>query len=236
MEQEGRDDRPGDQPGPTPPTASAGEVPPTPSQPVDHDGPVGPGDPGDPTDGIEAAQAAAQQAAEAATQPGMRGPLSLISLGIVLFLAALGLWWVQDVVGTVVNEGEADIGREVAFTSDGGAYRLLSSGPLRPEVASTWCDITTSDGRTRREVGGQGLQTSRLGVDRLLTIHPPAGSTTIRCTSRGTDIVGNGRFQVIEADGLTTWIPAGVFVAAMASIAIGAGLAWRAVARARRQN
>ena len=197
---------------------------------------------GDDASGADPAQAAprapaeAAQVAEALAQPSLRGPMSLVSLGILAFLAAIGLWWMQDAVGTFANEGEADIGREVTFTSDGGAYRLLSSGPLRPEVSATWCDITTSDGRTRREVGGQGLQSSRLGVDRLLTIHPPAGTTTIRCTSRGTDIVGNGRFQVIEVDGPTTWIPASLLVIGLGSIALGAGLSWRAVSRARSEN
>lgn len=192
--------------------ASAGTVPPDADQSgIDQSGaqPFGAFD-------EQAAAAAAQMAAG----PTMRGPMSLISMGIVLGLLALLGWWAQDVIGTVSNAGEAGMGREVTFQSDGGSYRLLSSGPLRPDPNSTWCDITESDGDTRREVGGQGLQTSRLGVDRLLTFHPPAGETTVSCSFRATG-PGSGRFQVIDTSSPAALIPAGLFVAAMVSLLIG---------------
>lgn len=162
---------------------------------------------------------------------GSRWPMSLIGLGVVLFLLSIAGWWAQDVLGTLANEGEADIGETVTFASDGGRYRLVSSGPLRPDVGATYCDLTYADGSTRREVGGQGLQAARLGVDRLLSFEPPAGETSVRCTSRGSDVTGNGRFQVLDDDGPVRWALIGTIVLALASLAVGIGTTVRAVRR-----
>lgn len=158
-----------------------------------------------------------------ATSSRMRWPLSLVALGIVLFLAAIAGWWGQDALGTLANEGGADMGEVVTFRSTGGTYRVLSSGPLRPAPSATYCDITRADGSTKTEVGGQGLQTAHLGVDRLFTFSAPSGTTEVTCSIRGTGS-GSGRFQVLATDGLITKVPTGFFLVAM--ISLGIGVAW----------
>lgn len=154
---------------------------------------------------------------------GRRGPAALVALAVPLLLLALGGWYFQDAVATRVNVGEADMGETVVFTSHGGRYRLLSSGPLRPEVEQTYCDLTLADGTERTEVGGQGLQTTRLGVDRLLAFRAPAGETEVTCSYRGNG-GGQGRFQVIEADGPLRFVLGGLAGAAVLSLL--AGILW----------
>lgn len=167
----------------------------------------------------------------ATDRPALRWGWALVAVGVLLFLVSVGGWWAQDAIGTVLNEGEADVGESITFTSDGGSYRLLSSGPLRPLPGSTYCDLTYADESTRREVGGQGLQTSRLGVDRLLTFEPPPGRTQVRCTDRGSATTGNGRFQVLEADGVLSKALIGAIVAALASLAVGIAVVVRSFRR-----
>lgn len=124
-------------------------------------------------------------------------------LGIVLLLAGLAASWAQDVAAPWLNEGEADLGGEVAFTSGGGRYRVISSGPERPALEQIGCTITSADERQQRVLGGEDVNpTERLGVSRVLGFDAPAGRTTVTCANRIVrSSTGRGRFQVVPADG-----------------------------------
>ena len=82
-------------------------------------------------------------------KPGARLAASLVSLGIVVFLAALSASWAQDAIAPWVNVGEAETGSPITFHAAETTYRVLASGPNHPEVGRIGCDITLADGTTQ---------------------------------------------------------------------------------------
>lgn len=123
-------------------------------------------------------------------------------LGIVLLLGGLAASWAQDVAAPWINEGEARMGSTVRFASDGGEYRVVSSGATRPAIAATGCTVFTSRERELRVLGGKDVNESeRLGVSRVLGFEAPAGTTRVTCADRMSRYSTLGRFQVVAADG-----------------------------------
>jgi hypothetical protein len=148
-------------------------------------------------------------------KPGARLAASLVSLGIVVFLAALSASWAQDAIAPWVNVGEAETGSPITFHAAETTYRVLASGPNHPEVGRIGCDITLADGTTQRILGGEGSVTphDRLAVSRVLEFEAPAGApTTVRCEDRVSPRSTAGRFQVVDTSG------------PMSSVALAGGL------------
>lgn len=185
--------------------------------------------PGEPVPGHRAARELGEtlEALEAVADAGGQGPLRLIGLGITLLILGLVLRWGQDITAPYVNLGEADMAGTVVFDSDGGIYRVVTSGPSRPELRFTVCEATGSDGSTQRELGRDGVKGghSRFGVTRVTRFDLPAGRTEIRCGNREVARgAGLGRFQVVDADGPVTVAITGLLGAGAASL-LG-GIAW----------
>jgi hypothetical protein len=168
---------------------------------------------------------------------GAGGPMRLALLGLVILVAAIAARWVEDVAAPFVNEGEADMAHTVALEADGGDYRIVTSGPARPDIHNTVCRIRTSDGEVDEDRGADGIDGGheRLGVTRVVELSIKAGRAEVTCgNSRPTGGEGLGRFQVVEADGLLT---RGVTIA----LGIGAacllgGLLWLAGVVLRRRR
>ena len=76
----------------------------------------------------------------------MTRAIPIFLLGFAIVLAGLAASWAQDVVAPWVNEAEAQMGSRVTLTSDGGKYRVITSGPSRPAIEQTGCTIRTSRG------------------------------------------------------------------------------------------
>ena len=166
------------------------------------------------------------EAFEAAVSAGGQGPLRLVGLGIALLILGFVLRWGQDVTAPYVNLGEADMAGAVVFDSDGGTYRVVTSGPSRPELRFTVCEATGSDGSTQRELGRDGVNGghSRFGVTRITRFDLPAGRSEIRCGNREPDKgAGLGRFQVVDADGPVSLAVTGLIGGGAASLLAGIG-------------
>jgi hypothetical protein len=126
-------------------------------------------------------------------------------LGVVLLLAGLAASWAQDVAAPWINEGEAQMGSTVRFASEGGDYRVITSGPTRPAIGATACTIVTSRERELRVLGGKDVnENQRLGVSRVLGFEVPSGRTSVTCANRSSKSSTLGRFQVVSADGPTS--------------------------------
>ncbi|MGV3758323.1 MAG: hypothetical protein ACO1PW_02115 [Actinomycetota bacterium] len=141
---------------------------------------------------------------EAPARAGGTGPLRLVLLGVVLIVLGLVVRWAQDVAAPYVNLGEADMAEVVTFESTGGTYRVVSSGPSRPVIHQTVCEIETADGRRERDVGHDGMEggQDRFGVTRVLAFDAVKGTTSVRCGRQRPDGgAGLGRFQVVDAGG-----------------------------------
>ena len=132
--------------------------------------------------------------------------VSLVMLGVTLFIAGFVGNWAQDAAAPWINLGEAKTRGTVAFESDGGRYRVLTSGPARPGIASIGCSIAAADGTSRRELGGGGgvNAAERFGVTRVLEFKVPAGPTQVVCEDRRSESNTFGRFQVVAADGIVS--------------------------------
>jgi hypothetical protein len=132
----------------------------------------------------------------------MSGGVRTLMAGIVLLLAGLAASWAQDVAAPWINAGEAQLGSTLTFTSGGGDYRVITSGPTRPALESTACTVVTSHERELRVLGGQDVNPNqRLGVSRVLGFEAPAGTTRLTCADRFLRASRHGRFQVVSADG-----------------------------------
>lgn len=160
---------------------------------------------------------------------GCSGPFSLIALAVPLFFLGWLTLYGQDAIGTVANEGEADMGEEVVFEAADADYRVVMSGPLRPDLAFVGCDIVLADGEEVRLFAGEGEHFSGPGTDRVGTFTAVAGETSVTCarTSGGSE----GRFQVVERQGLVTYAGWGLIFAAIVSAI--AGILWFVVGLAR---
>ena len=128
--------------------------------------------------------------------------ISILMFGVVLLLGGLAASWAQDVAAPWINEGEAQMGSMLTFTSEGGDYRVLTSGPARPAIEATGCTIVTATERKLRVLGGKDVNPKdHLGVSRVLGFEAPAGRTSVTCSDRVVRASTHGRFQVVSADG-----------------------------------
>jgi hypothetical protein len=128
--------------------------------------------------------------------------MRMLLLGIMLLLAGLAASWVQDVAAPWVNDGEAQMGSPVTFESDGGEYRVITSGPTRPDLGGTVCTVDPEDGQAFRVLGGKDVNAvDRFGVSRVLGFDVPAGEVDLTCEDRVISQSTRGRFQVVAADG-----------------------------------
>lgn len=176
-----------------------------------------------PTDGADASDSST------VTAPGLRWPMSLVSLGIVVFLLGLGAWWAQDAAAPFRNVGEADIPGTVTFDATAGRYRVVTSGPSRPEIDRTACDVVLADGAELRILAGEGSVATQqhFGVSRVIEFEAVDGPTTVSCEDRIAPSVEGGRFAVVGADRIV-----GIIVGAGVACFL-VGVAWTAL-RARR--
>jgi hypothetical protein len=160
--------------------------------------------------------------------------IRLLMLGIVSLLLGLALSWAQDVAAPWINEGEAATGGTVSFDSDGGRYRVVSSGPTRPAYTSIGCDVVDSSGDSQRVLGGEDANAKdRLGVSRVLEFTLDAGPATVRCADRYLPDSTHGRFQVVDANGpvsIAVWCLLGFGVALLVCGGVGLLLALRRAA------
>lgn len=166
---------------------------------------------------------------------GGQGPVRLLLLGIVLLVAGIGLRWAQDVAAPYVNVGEADLARTVTFEAEAGTYRVVTSGPSRPAIHTTVCEIRRSDGQTSRFTGADGIDGGheRLSVTRVGRFETVAGTTEVTCGRLAPDRGdGLGRFQVVAADGPVSLAVTALFVAGGASLAVAIGWGLLALRRA----
>ena len=154
-------------------------------------------------------------------------------LGFVALAIALTGWWAQDLVGTLVNEGEADTREEVAFTAEAGTHRVVTSGPNRPEIDRTVCDIVRADGSELHIIGGTGdvNPVETFGTSRVAQFDALAGPTTVTCIDRLSPSYEFGRFQVIASNGpirTALTVAAGIGILALAG-----GILWGLALRRR---
>lgn len=162
----------------------------------------------------------------AVMRAGGQGPLRLIALAVTLFIFGFALRWGQDAVAPYVNLGEADMAGTVVFEADAATYRVVTSGPNRPALHTTVCEARGVDGYQHRERGEDGVDGGheRFGVTRVTKFVLPAGRAEIQCgyrdPGRGS---GLGRFQVVAADGPTSYAVIGLLVGGGTSLAIGLG-------------
>ena len=152
-----------------------------------------------------------------------RGPIALIMLGVVLFVAGFVGNWAQDSAAPWINLGEARIGSTVSFDADARRYRVVTSGPTRPQLEHTVCTVALADGRSKRELGGSGGVNARaaLGVSRVLEFQGTTGATRLTCNDRYVKASTHGRFQVVAADGPVSQAILGAFIGGGLSIACG---------------
>lgn len=172
----------------------------------------------------------------AVMRAGGQGPLRLIALAVTLFIFGFALRWGQDAVAPYVNLGEADMAGTVVFEADAGTYRVVTSGPNRPAIHTTYCEARGVDGFKHRERGEDGVDGGQehFGVTRVTKFVLPAGRAEIQCGDRAPDRgEGLGRFQVVAADGPTSYAVIGLLIGGSVSLAIGLG--WF-VLRYRRQS
>jgi hypothetical protein len=153
------------------------------------------------------------------------GPLPLILLAVLLGVAALALWILPDVRATSSNLGEAPMGTTVTFESEGGTYRVLSSGSGRPAPDATSCDVIFADGSVGQQVGGGGSLPFPYVPDRIVAFEAPEGPTQVRCgeVGRFDEEAGAGTFHIVEGTG-----PVSIFVVILgvaAGVALVAGIA-----------
>lgn len=162
-------------------------------------------------------------------------PIRAMMLGVVTLLLGLALSWGQDVVAPWVNQGEADTGSDVSFDSDGGRYRVVSSGPARPGYDAIVCEVADADGGSRRILGGKDANANdRLGVSRVLEFTAPAGRTTVTCSNRFNPSNVHGRFQVVDANGpmsIAVWASFGLGTLLLVGGGLGLLVALRRSAR-----
>lgn len=126
-------------------------------------------------------------------------------LGVVVFLLALTARWAEDVAAPFINVAEAEMASAVTLEADGGPHRIVTSGPTRPSIQLTVCEIASSDGTKKRVRGADGLDGGheRFGVTRVIELTLPAGRNEVTCGRiRPTGGAGLGRFQVVDAGGL----------------------------------
>jgi hypothetical protein len=155
-------------------------------------------------------------------------------LGIVLLLAGLAARWAQDVAAPWINEGEARMGSTVRFASEGGDYRVVTSGPTRPAIAETACTIVTSRERELQVSGGKDVdEVERMGVSRVLGFEAPSGRTSVTCLDAASSGSSHGRFQVVPAGGLVSLAVAVVFGLGTLLVVVGVALLVRAYMQAR---
>jgi hypothetical protein len=162
-----------------------------------------------------------------------RGPISLGMLGFVLLAVALVGWWGQDMLGTVVNEGEVDTGQRLSFTAEPGTYRVVTSGPAKPQLESTACDIVHPNEKRERILGGAGdvNPVETLGTARVAQFEGMAGRTTVTCMDRLSPQYTGGRFQVVASSGPVRYGLGAA--AALGVLFVVSGILWGLV-RARR--
>jgi hypothetical protein len=153
-----------------------------------------------------------------------RAAISMVMLGIVLFIAGFVGSWGQDSAAPWINLGEARIGSTLTFGAGAGKYRVVTSGPARPALESTVCAIELADGRSKRELGGSGGVNARnaLGVARVLEFKTTPGPTRLTCNDRYIETSTYGRFQVVAADGPVSKAILGAFIIGGLSLAGGA--------------
>ena len=179
-------------------------------------------EPGGPVDPLAADAAAVA----VAVQPGgrLRWPVSLLTMGIALLLLTLAGTWAQDVLAPFVNEGEADIAGTVTFEASEGRYRVVTSGPSRPEARRTACDVVDANGRSVRIRAGDDSDTTRdrLGVSRVIVFDAIAGPTSVTCIDEIAPSFTGGRFQVVDADGSVSVALTVTLVAGLVSLLGGA--------------
>lgn len=146
-------------------------------------------------------------------------------LGVVLFIAGFVGNWAQDTAAPWINLGEAQLGSTIRFDAGARTYRVVTSGPTRPELEATVCTIEFANGRRERELGGSGGVNARdaLGVARVLEFEAAPGATRLTCNDRYITASTRGRFQVVAADGPVSKAILGAFVLGGLSLA-GGGL------------
>jgi hypothetical protein len=161
-------------------------------------------------------------------------PVSLVVLGVTLFIAGFVGNWLQDAAAPWINLGEARMGSTVTFTADRGKYRVITSGPTRPKIEQVGCTIVPATGSSRRALGGTGgvNQRDALGVSRVLEFRTPPGETRLTCSDRILTASTHGRFQVVAADGLVSRAVLAAFV--LGGLSLLAGVAWLALLYRRR--
>jgi len=165
----------------------------------------------------------------AVVHAGGRAPIRLIGLAITLFLFGFALRWGQDAVAPYANIGEADMAGTVVFDAEAATYRVVSSGPNRPAIHTTVCEARGADGYRHRERGADGADgvdggQERFGVTRVSEFELPAGRAEIQCGDREPDRGdGLGRFQVVAANGPTSFAVTGLLIGGGASLAVGFG-------------
>jgi hypothetical protein len=150
-------------------------------------------------------------------------PISLVMLGVTLFIAGLVGSWAQDVAAPWINLGEAQMGSTISFDAHAGKYRVISSGATRPALAQTGCTIELPDGTAKRALGGSGGVNARetLGVSRVLQFRARSGATRLTCADRILSDATHGRFQVVAADGPVSKAIIAAFVLGAVSILAG---------------
>jgi hypothetical protein len=143
-----------------------------------------------------------------------RGLISLVMLGIVLFIAGFVGNWAQDSAAPWINLGEVQLGSTIHFDADARTYRVVTSGATRPAVEHTVCTIEFADGHSKRELGGSGGVNARdaWGVARVLEFKATAGATRLTCNDRYLKASTQGRFQVVAADGPVSKAILGAFM------------------------
>jgi hypothetical protein len=155
-------------------------------------------------------------------------------LGIVLLLAGLAASWAQDVAAPWINAGEAQMGSAVTFRSDGGRYRVISSGPARPGLEQTKCTLDPEDGGPFDVLGGVDVNAiDHFGVSRVLGFEAPAGDVELTCRDRFVAASTHGRFQVVAADGPVSIAVYGLYGAGVLLLLIGGLRLWLAFRAAR---
>jgi hypothetical protein len=143
-----------------------------------------------------------------------------------LFLAMLAVWWAEDVVAPFINDGEATLAETVTFNATADRYRVVTSGALRPQLESIACSVESSDGTTKKVLGGQGRVAShdRLGVSRVLEFSAQAGPTHVRCIDRRIPTNQNGQFHIVPVSILTQAMIVAAFVAVAIALSVASRL------------
>jgi hypothetical protein len=156
----------------------------------------------------------------------LHGPISLGMLGFVLLVAAMVGWWSQDMLGTLVNEGEVDTGQQLSFVAERGTYRVITSGPTKPELERTACDIVHPNERREHILGGEGgvNPVETWGTARVAQFKGMGGRTTVTCIDRLSPQYTGGRFQVVATSGPVAYGLGGL--AALGLLSIASGILW----------